>query len=233
MKAKKKYKVIAVIPAFNEEKRIQKVVNETEKHVDSVVVVNDCSTDNTREKAQSTAAEVIHLAQNKGVGYATLIGCEKAIDQGADLIVTLDADGQHAPDDIPGLLELISDKNLDIVFGSRLKNETMPGIRRFGNYILSLAASILFGIKIHDILTGFHAFRVSSFHKIRWKCSRYEFISEFIPIIYKNNLKYGEARIKTIYYDKKDGMQIIDGIRSVVLLLLWRFDLSTTWILKE
>lgn len=219
------YKIIAVIPAYNEQANVARVIEGVKKYIAEIVVVNDCSKDNTSAVAKATGVKVIDLSENKGVGYATRIGCEEAIRCGADIIITLDADGQHCPDDIPGLIHEMHKKNADIVFGYRIKDKTMPLEKKIGNHILSLMHKILLNIELKDALTGFHAFRVSSFDKIQWESDRYGFITEFAFIIYKNKLTFGEAQVKTIYLDKEKGMTIKDGIKSVLLLLVWRFGL--------
>lgn len=89
----RKIKTIAVIPAFNEATRIQQVIDNTRNFVDEIIVVNDCSTDKTLEIAKSTGVTVIDLPYNRGAGFATRTGCDKALNLKADLIITLDADG--------------------------------------------------------------------------------------------------------------------------------------------
>lgn len=226
----KEHKLVVVIPAYNEEKNIVGVIEKSLKYTQNIIVVNDCSTDNTAEVARTKGVAVVNLLQNRGAGYATRVGCDEAIKQGADIIVTLDADGQHCPDDMPGLLREMRAKNADMVFGYRLKDKNMPLIKKIGNKTLSLTHHVLFGIYLQDSLTGFHAFRACSFDKIRWKSDRYGFISEFVYIIYKNKLTFGEALVKTIYLDKKKGMTVKDGIKSIMLLIIWKFGLSDKWI---
>jgi glycosyltransferase involved in cell wall biosynthesis len=219
---KSQYKVIAIIPAYNEESRIAEVVENTKIYVDEVIVVNDCSVDHTSIISKNAGAIVVDLPKNRGAGYATRIGCDLAIKNNANIIVTIDADGQHCAGDIPDLVnKLIIDKP-DIVFGYRIKDKSMPVIKKIGNSFLSFLALVLFRIKIKDALTGFHAFTAESYPKIRWESERYGFILEYIYNVYKNNLKYAEVRVKTIYFDKKTGMSIKDGIKSIFLLLMWR-----------
>jgi UDP-N-acetylglucosamine---dolichyl-phosphate N-acetylglucosaminyltransferase len=225
------YKIIAVIPAYNEQNNVVSVVEGVKKYIAEVIVVNDCSKDNTSKAARSTGVNVIDLPENRGAGYATRIGCEKAIKHGADIIVTLDADGQHCPDDIPGLISEMIEKKADIVFGFRLKDKSMPLVKKMGNYLLTWMHLLLFDIRLKDALTGFHVFRATSFDQIRWESDRYGFITEFAYIIYKNKLTFGEAQVKTIYLDKEKGMTIKDGMKSILLLLIWRFNLPSR--LKE
>lgn len=102
-----------------------------------------------------------------GAGFATRVGCGIANKQGSDILVTIDADGQHDPSSIPKLVKTLQDEKLDIVFGSRPRNEAMPLVKRIGNFGLSAIASILFGVRIKDSQTGFHAFTTDAYEKLR------------------------------------------------------------------
>lgn len=223
---KSQYKVIAIIPSFNEESKIKEVIEKTKDFVDEIIVVNDCSSDNTSIIAKETGAIVIDLIKNRGAGFATREGCDFAVKNQADIIVTIDADGQHCAEDIPDVVNKLIDDKADIVFGYRIKDKSMPLIKKFGNSFLSLLAYLLFGIKVKDALTGFHSFTAESYPKIRWEAERYGFILEYIYNVYKNKLKYSEVKVKTIYFDKKKGMSIKDGIKSIFLLILWRIKAS-------
>lgn len=217
-----KYKVTAIIPAFNEEEKIEEVIKKTKKYVDEVIVIDDCSIDATKARAIATGVSLISLPKNMGVGYATRVGCELALQKGAHFLVTLDSDGQHDPADIPAMLDMIINKNLDIVFGYREKDHSMPFIKKIGNSILAYFSQILYGIRLKDALTGFHVFKACSFPQITWESNRYGFIQEFVLNIYKNKLSYGEVLVKTIYLDKKVGMRKRDGLKSIYLLFYWK-----------
>lgn len=218
-------KIAAVIPAFNEEGRIKEVVDKTRGFVDEIIVVNDCSADKTSEIAKSTGAIVIDLIKNKGAGYATRIGCDKAAENLADLIVTLDADGQHCAEDIPDLINKIIGGKHDIVFGYRIKDKSMPLIKKLGNSILAFMSLVLFRVKLKDALTGFHIFTREAYPKIRWESERYGFILEYVYRVNKSKLNYAEVKVKTIYFDKNHGMGVKDGIKAVFLLIMWRLNM--------
>ncbi len=218
-------KITAVIPAFNEATRIQEVIDKTRDFVDEIIVVNDCSVDKTSEIAKKAGAIVIDLPKNKGAGFATRVGCDKAVENKADLIITLDADGQHCAKDIPDLVTEINNGKYEIVFGYRIKDKSMPLIKKAGNSLLAFLALILFRVKLKDALTGFHVFTAEAYPKIRWESERYGFILEYVYSVYKNKLKYTEIKIKTIYIDKNQGMGIKDGIKSIFLLFMWRLNI--------
>lgn len=220
-----KFKIAAVIPAFNEEGRIMEVVDKTRGFVDEIIVVNDCSADNTSEIAKNTGVIVIDLPENRGAGYATRVGCDKAVENVADLIVTLDADGQHCAEDIPDLVDKIIEGKHDIIFGYRVKDKSMPIIKRIGNSILAFMSLVLFRVKLKDALTGFHVFTREAYPKIRWEAERYGFILEYVYRVNKGKLNYAEVKVKTIYFDKNHGMGVKDGIKAVFLLIMWRLNM--------
>lgn len=215
-------KVVAVIPAYNEEKTIARVVAGALDYIDEVIVVDDHSKDQTYREAKGAGAVVVRLIVNMGAGFATRVGCDIAVQRDADIIVTLDADGQHDPADIPKLVSAMKDEKLHIVFGSRPRNESMPFVKRVGNFGLSTFATMLFGIKIRDSQTGFHAFTKEAYPRLRWESSRYAVVSEFVVRTAKSHLNYKEVEVKTIYTGKTGGMRKRDAIKSVAKMAWWR-----------
>jgi len=218
-------KVFIIIPTFNEEGRIKGVLNKVLKYYQNVIVVDDFSTDNTVNDIKSCkGVKLIELKENRGAGYATKIGCDWAFnEEKADIVVTIDGDGQHAPEDIYLVLDKIEEVQLDIVFGYRPRKKNMPFIKKVGNYTLSKLSNLLFKVKLTDTLTGFHAFTKKAYPKIKWESDRYEFVTELIYKVYKSELKYGEVAVQTIYNDKIGGMEIKDGLNSIILMFYWRF----------
>ena len=135
-----KPKIVAVIPAYNEEKTIAKIILGARKKVDEVIVVDDGSIDSTAEIAEALGAKVVKHRENLGYGAAIRTCFETAKKLNVDAMVILDADGQHNPDEIPSLLEKIKEGD-DVVIGSRFveKNNKMPKYRKFGIGIINLA----------------------------------------------------------------------------------------------
>ena len=115
----KHVKIIVCIPAYNEEKNIGNVVRKARNHADEVIVCNDGSTDNTAKIAQDQGASVINHPKNYGYGKSIRTLFEKALERKADIIVTIDSDGQHDPEQIPDIMEPILKNGFDIVIGSR------------------------------------------------------------------------------------------------------------------
>lgn len=216
-------KIAAVMPAYNEEDRIGRVIEGVRGFADYIIIVDDCSHDNTSDISKSRGARVIELSNNMGAGFATRAGCDYAVGKGADIIVTIDADGQHNPYDIPKLLEPLLKNEADIVFGIRPRDRRMPLEKRIGNALLCLIARVLFKSNIKDTLTGFHAFKSSCYHSLRWDSPGYDAVSEIVYRTIKHKIRYKQVLVETIYNDKRNGMKKRHGIKSIFLMLKWKF----------
>jgi len=153
-------KTLAVIPAYNEEDRVADIVRGAAKHVDVVVVVDDGSTDSTSSKAREAGAMILTLPVNIGYGGALQAGYRYAQSNGFDALVQLDADGQHAPEDIPALLEPIMEGRCDLALGSRFLNPDSwhaTFFKRAGMRFFSFLIRIFAGQRVTDPTTGFQA----------------------------------------------------------------------------
>jgi glycosyltransferase involved in cell wall biosynthesis len=162
--------IIAGIPAYNEEKTIAKVILLAQKHVDTVVVCDDGSQDLTADIAEKLGAIVIKHERNMGYGAAVQSVFEKAKKLKADLLVTLDADGQHDALEIPKLVEPILEKKADIVIGSRFlqQNSGMPRYRRFGIKVLTkMTNSSRQKDTLTDAQCGFRAYNRKAIKSLR------------------------------------------------------------------
>ena len=217
----KTYNVWAVIPAYNEQKNIADIVNKTKKHVGHAIVVDDGSTDKTKEFAEKSGAVVLRHLINLGKGATLKTGCDFAVKRGAKFMIVLDADAQHKPDDIPRFMEKL--KRYDIVFGYRKASGKMPAVLQFGNWLISNIVRVLYDINLNDTQCGFRAFTRKAYKKIRWDVSDYSMESEMIAKAGKQKLKYVQIPIQTIYSDKYKGTTIIDGIKIVLNMVWWRF----------
>lgn len=214
-------KIIAVIPAYNEEKHIDKVIDNAKKYVDEIIVIDDGSRDKTVQKAKKADLVLKHII-NMGKGLALKTGIEAAIQRKADIIVTIDADGQHNPKDIPRLIKELEENKLDIIIGGRPFNKNMPIVQRFGNFIIHKMFTSFFHVDVNDTQSGFRAFRANIYPKIKWLASSYSVETEMLVKVGKCNLKYKEIPIDTVYEDKYKGTTIIDGIKIILDMLLWK-----------
>ena len=149
-------KISIIIPAFNEEKSLPDVLLKLKglEEIDEIIVVDDGSQDNTAQIAEELGARVISHPYNIGNGAAVKTGVRNA---NGDILVFMDADGQHNPDDIPKLLAH-ADK-FDMVVGARTKESKVSRFRSFGNFWLIKVANYLSGMKIPDLTSGFRAIK--------------------------------------------------------------------------
>ncbi|HII71143.1 TPA: glycosyltransferase family 2 protein [Candidatus Woesearchaeota archaeon] len=213
-------KTFIVIPAHNERKYIAGVIKRTKKFCKNIIVVDDGSTDNTFEVAKKEGIVVLKHIVNLGKGAALKTGCEYALKKGAGIIVVMDADGQHRPEDIPRFLKALQGN--DIIFGARSLDKTMPSILKFGNWFINRTNQVLFDVSLMDTQSGYRAFTAEAYRKIKWDAQDYSVESEMIANAGNKGLKYSEIKIKTIYTDRYKGTTILDGIKIVITMLWWR-----------
>ena len=218
-------KVIALIPAYNEEKTIAEVLEKTRPHVDRVLVINDGSSDRTEQIARSRGAVVVTHVINRGLGAAIGTGFAAALKLGADVVVTLDADGQHDAEEIPKFTEAIRTKDADVVIGSRMiTRKGMPWYRQIAQVLGNLTTLVLFGAWVTDSQSGFRAFTSYALSKIKIKTNRMEVSSELIAETKRNKLKLVEVPIKAIYteYSLSKGQNFFVGIKTLIKLIFRR-----------
>ena len=153
-------KITVGIPAYNEEKNIAKIIVKLKKTVDQIIVCDDGSTDSTSEIAESLGATVIKHAKNSGYGMAIRSIFLKSREINADILVTLDADGQHKIEDINKIIKPVVDGEADISIGSRFLKEdnNTPGYRKLGVKIITKVTNSSLSEKITDAQSGFRAY---------------------------------------------------------------------------
>ena len=162
-------KVIAAIPCFNTEPFIADVISKAKKYVDRIIVIDDGSYDGTSKAARIAGALVINHGVNRGYGES-IKSCFDAVgENGADVLVILDGDGQHKPDEIPQLLAPILKGEVDLIIGSRfLTNEhNMPRYRRFGIGVITFLWNFGSKVKVSDAQNGFRAYSKKIFKTFR------------------------------------------------------------------
>jgi glycosyltransferase involved in cell wall biosynthesis len=195
-------KIVAIIPAYNEEESIAGVVKGTKKYVDKVLVINDGSTDSTEKAARRAGAMVYSHPINRGLGPTILDGYREALKMGADIILQTDADGQYLTTETPKLLKPVIENQADMSLGSRFAGEieSMPGIKKFGNRMFSRFTSFLAGTKITDAQTGFRAMRRELLENII-PTGRYTYTQEMIIRTSREGYRIIEV---PIYFAKRE-----------------------------
>lgn len=221
-------KIYIVIPVFNESKVINSVIDEIQKAgYDDIIIIDDGSSDDVYEKAKEVNGVIVLRHKiNRGKGAATKTGIEAAKLLGADIIVTMDGDGQHDPEDIKKLIQPILDGRCEVVLGTRLKNpEGMPWYKIIQNHIGNAITWYLFGLWVTDSQSGFRAYSRLAAEKINTRADRYEYDSEVIREIYIYKLKYKEVSIKVRYTEYSMGkiqkQGFLNGFK-VVYKMLWK-----------
>jgi len=208
-----KPKIIAAIPAYNEERFIGSVVLRTKKYVDEVIVVDDGSTDATSEIARAAGAKVIRHNSNFGKGTAINTAFKEARRAKVDVLVLLDGDGQHNPSEIPVLLSPIFKNHTDIVVGSRFLNSknSIPKYRVLGQKILTWVTNLGAKTKLTDSQSGFRAFSKKAIEAMNFQEKGLSVESEMQIIASKNNLKLKEVPINVIYAEKSKRSPLAHG----------------------
>lgn len=197
---------VAIIPAFNESATIEKIVKYTKKELNdlfqhnAVIVVDDGSTDGTAAKAKLADALVIKLKKNNGVSHTFAVGKAFARKLKPDVVVQLDADGQHVPRDIPRLVQPILKETADYVVGSRFLEEGFGfyaenQYKRLGNHMFSVLLSLLLKSKFTDAQSGFRSWRFPLLQESQIT-SRYTYVHETLIKAKRNGGKIAEIPIR-------------------------------------
>lgn len=219
-------KTIAVIPCLNEEKFITDIVKKALKYVDMVVVVDDGSTDRTSEKASDAGAHIIRHEKSRGVGAATRSGIQWAIGQNTDIIITLDGDSQHNPDEIPGLLSAAMQNNTGIVIGSRFINPAynIKLHRRLGISTITYLYNFGAGKHSSDSQSGFRAYTRKFLDLINIEEDNYGFSVETLIKARKEKLDIREVPVSCIYHGESHSINpVIHGLSVCWNVVKWRF----------
>jgi glycosyltransferase involved in cell wall biosynthesis len=193
-------KIIAVLAAFNEEKSIAKVILETEKSVNRIIVVDDGSHDLTGDIARRLGVTVLAHESNLGKGAALRSGVELAKKEGFDILVTLDSDSQHDPKEIPLVIEPILSGSADLVIGVRpMESSIMPRERIVGNKLFDAMSNPKRGEKLHDTQSGFRAYSAAALDKIKFVENGMAIESQTLMDAVKAGIRIKEVSISTTY----------------------------------
>lgn len=226
-------RVVAIIPAHNEEQFIGNVVIQTLKYVDAVYVVDNNSTDKTSRIAQSYGAIVIPEGV-KGAGAATAAGWR--VSKGlakighCNILVTLDGDGQHDPHDIPKIIEPILKGEASVVFGSRFMGKNnIPAYRKLGIKVITIACSLFSKQPLTDAQCCLRAFGLPAIMDIDLTDKGFGFSIEEIMKARKLKLRIKEIPVECVYRELKSDSTmnpIKHGISVLLKVFEWRFKLG-------
>lgn len=191
---------IVCIPAYNEEKTIDNIVKRSLNFVDKVIVCDDGSQDFTSKRAEQSGAVIIKHEKNKGKGAAfkSLFSYAKKIN--ADIMVTIDGDGQFLPEEINKLMNPIIEKNVDVVLGNRYdSNKEMPTYRQVGNKVLDKITQLASNLPFNDTQSGFRSYSKKAIESINFFTDGFGVDSEIIVDASNKGLKISEEKITVLY----------------------------------
>jgi len=191
---------VACIPAHNVEKMIYDVVNNSKRFVDMVIVCDDGSADDTIKQASKAGAVIISHEKNLGKGAALKSLFNYCTKINADVMVTIDGDGQFLSEEIPKLIEPILENYVDVVIGNRYSDDAeMPAYRKTGNKILDKVSKLASDLPFDDTQSGFRAYSKSALKTIHFTTNGFGADSEILINASQNNLKISEVDVKVIY----------------------------------
>ncbi|HST44763.1 MAG TPA: glycosyltransferase family 2 protein [Luteimonas sp.] len=219
--------IFLVIPAYNEGDAIGDVVRTVARRFTRVVVVDDGSRDATASVALAAGAHVIAHPVNLGQGAALQTGLDYCVGQAADYIVTFDADGQHDPDDVDGMIATLEREGVQVALGSRFLAGASTNATRARRLLLKAAA--LFtrattGLKVTDAHNGLRVLRLEAARRIRLRQNRMAHASEILEQIARMELTYVECPVTIRYtdYSRAKGQSGWDAIHILIDLALQR-----------
>ena len=213
--------ILVVIPAFNEEKFLEELIKRIERHFppQNILVVDDGSTDNTYEIARNLGVLTLRNQPNRGKGFALNRGFQFAVEHGFDGVITMDADLQHDPDEIPLFIEAY-DQGCDVVIGSRWRDlGSMPLDRYLSNRLTTTIIDTLAGCRVEDTQSGYRLIKSDVLKKVRVKASHYDAESELIVKAARAGFKICNVPIKTIYGQEESSInKFLDTYRFIKLV---------------
>jgi UDP-N-acetylglucosamine 3-dehydrogenase len=193
-------KVVVTIPCFNTQNTIANVISKARKYADEVLVIDDGSSDMTAMTAKSMGALVISHKKNKGYGGALKSCFSAALANGADVIITIDGDGQHNPDEIPQLLDYILKKHIGSVIGSRfLTANNIPGYRRFGISVINSLWNFGSRTKLSDSQSGFRAYQKNALDNLNLSENGMSISIEIVEKLRRKGINIQEVPISCHY----------------------------------
>jgi glycosyltransferase involved in cell wall biosynthesis len=215
-------KISCVIPAYNEAKNIELVISKVKPLVDELIVVDDCSTDETFQLASQTGITVLKHVINRGQGAALQTGNDYALAHGADIIVHFDADDQFSASEIKDVIAPILENKADAVFGSRfLGSANFPFTKKYLIMPLARLINSFFGIKLSDPQSGFRALNRQTALNLKIDSRGMAHCSEILYKVNKSGAKIVEVPIHVTYHEF--GQKLSGGFRIIKDLLINNF----------
>jgi glycosyltransferase involved in cell wall biosynthesis len=213
--------ICILVPVYNEASVLSEVVEEIQKVGKfTIIVIDDGSRDDSFRVAKNLDVVAIRHKINRGKGAAVKTGIEVAKRLNADIVVTMDGDGQHDPLDIAVLVKPIVEDGCDVVLGSRLMNhDGMPVIKIIANKVGNIFTWLFYGIFVSDSQSGFRSFSKYAIQVIDTKADKYEYDSKVIREMKNNRLKFVEVPVQVRYTEysmgKKHKQGFVNGLKTL------------------
>ena len=234
-----------VIPAYNVERSIRKVVDGIPDWVDRIIIVDDASRDGTLREARSVVSDrviVLHHDVNQGVGGATLTAFRRALDEGVKIAVKMDGDGQMDPAHLPVLLDAVTIQGYDYAKGNRFLHSSelsaMPRHRLFGNFVLTFLTKLTSGYwNVFDPQNGYVAIRREPLAQLDFSriAKRYFFENDILIHLNILGFRVKDVAIPAVYGDERSSMKIsrIMGSFPVYLFRRYWYRIYQKYVLRD
>ena len=214
-------KTCLLLPAYNESSTIGPIIKDAGLFIGRIMVIDDGSSDNTADVARAHGAIVLKHTRNRGKGRALRTGFEYALQDGYELIATMDGDGQHDPMDLPRFFDHFRRTRPDILVGGRFKERSrMPLHRRLNNWLVSNVGSALCGQKVPDFQSGYRFVKAEVLKNIPLETERYETESELLIKAGRLGFRIESTPIITIYGDEVSNVKVLREMRLFTRLLI-------------
>ncbi len=216
---------VAILAAYNLEDSIADIVLRTKNFVNYVIVVSDGSKDKTGKIAAQNGAIVPDPTLKRGKGFAVIKGINASKNYNPDIIILMDADGQHLPEEMPTMLKPILIDDFDMVVGSRMLGtlETST-INKFGNLGLKIISFFVTGKWLTDTESGFRAFKANKLYQLDLNSIGYEIESELLLKALHNNFTIKEVPITVPF--AVPGVTVMDGFKMGLYKIVMGFKLK-------
>lgn len=222
---REKHRCCVIIPAYMEEKHIKDVVQRVREYLSTVVVIDDGSTDQTASEAAEGGAVVLRHESNLGKGAALNTGFMYAGEHNFDYLITLDADGQHNPSDIPVFMEAYLRTGIPVLIGNRMTaTGNMPLIRKYTNRFMSWLLSRQMGQYVPDTQCGYRLYSCAEIPFIVPEAKGFAADSEILLQVAARGIRIDSVPIASIYGAEKSKINpISDTIRFATMLCRYRY----------